>query len=235
MIKGIVEGLKTYRKSFKLIGTLGLWKYFAIPMLISLLTATAIGFSAWGFSDNLGHWIAQIWPWEWGAEGFYRIAQFLSALVIIAIGLILYKHIVMALSAPFMSPVSEKIELHFKGTNSVYRETTFMQQLMRGIRINVRNLLLELLITLPVLLLNLIPVIGSIIATVILFLTQSYYAGFGNMDYTLERHFGYGDSVDPISVTAATVQTIDLLDKKNKLSQRELPQKETVPKELPQS
>jgi len=70
-----------------------------------------------------------------------------------------------------------------------------MQQLMRGIRINVRNLLLELLITLPVLLLNLIPVIGSIIATVILFLTQSYYAGFGNMDYTLERHFGYGDSV----------------------------------------
>jgi len=141
-----------------------------------------------------------------------------------------------------------------------------MQQLMRGIRINVRNLLLELLITLPVLLLNLIPVIGSIIATVILFLTQSYYAGFGNMDYTLERHFGYGDSVDfvkssrgqaigngivfmlfllipvvgiilvlPISVTAATVQTIDLLDKKNKLSQKELPQKETVPKELPQS
>jgi len=89
MIKGIVEGLKTYRKSFKLIGTLGLWKYFAIPMLISLLTATAIGFSAWGFSDNLGHWIAQIWPWEWGAEGFYRVAQFLSGLLIIAIGLIL--------------------------------------------------------------------------------------------------------------------------------------------------
>lgn len=244
MIKGILNGLKTYKDSFGLITKLGLWKYFAIPIIISILTGTIIGFSAWGFSDNLGHWIAQIWPWEWGAQGFYKIAQFISVLIIVAIGYILYKHVVMALSAPFMSPVSEKIELHFKGKNSIYRETTFMQQLMRGIRINVRNLLLELLITLPVLLLNFIPIIGSIIATIILFMVQSYYAGFGNMDYTLERHFGYSDSVNfvknskgqaigngivfmlfllipfvgiilvlPISVTAATVQTINLIDK----------------------
>ena len=32
----------------------------------------------------------------------------LQAVASIAIGLILYKHIIMALSAPFMSPVSEK-------------------------------------------------------------------------------------------------------------------------------
>ncbi|WP_405203300.1 EI24 domain-containing protein [Dokdonia sp. LLG6352-1] len=244
MIKGILNGLQTYKSSFGLISKLGLWKYFAIPMAISLITASMIAASAWGFSDNIGHWVEQIWPWETGRHAFFIFAEIVSALLIIAIGLILYKHIIMALSAPFMSPVSEKIEAHLKGENHTHRDTSNTEQLIRGIRINVRNLGLELLITLPILLLNFIPIIGSIAATILLFLTQAYYAGFGNMDYTLERHFKYRESVDfvkrnkgqaigngivfmlfliipllgiilvlPISVTAATVQTIKLLDK----------------------
>ena len=27
-------------------------------------------------------------------------------------------------------------------------------------------------------------------------MVQSYYAGFGNMDYTLERHYNYKDSIN---------------------------------------
>ncbi len=53
---------------------------------------------------------------------------------------------------------------------------------------------MELFFTIPILLVRFIPVIG-IISTVFLFLVQSYYAGFGNMDYTLERHFKYGESL----------------------------------------
>ena len=104
-----------------------------------------------------------------------------------------------------------------------------------------RNLVKELLITIPILLLKFIPVV-NIFSTVLLFLVQAYYAGFGNMDYTLERHFKYRESINfvgknkgiaigngivfmlfllipvigiilvlPISVTAASKETVELL------------------------
>ncbi|SDG72576.1 EI24 domain-containing protein [Winogradskyella thalassocola] len=197
MINNILKGIQAYAGSFALISKLKLWKYFAIPILISVVTAVMIGLSAYGLSDNIGRFIASIWPWDWGKETFTAISTFIGGIIVIAIGLILYKHIIMALSAPFMSPVSEKIEAHLTGVEQHnHRNTSFKDQLWRGIRINIRNLAKELLVTIPILLLNFIPLIGNIASSVLLFLVQSYYAGFGNMDYTLERHFKYRESIN---------------------------------------
>lgn len=199
MIKNIIIGLKAYADSFSLISELKLWKYFAIPILISVVMALTIGFLAYSFSDNIGIYISKIWVWEFGKETFTSFSSFIGAVIILVMGLILYKHIIMALSAPFMNPVSEKIEQHLLGKeNPLHRDTSFSQQLWRGIRINLRNLTKEILLTIPVLLIGFIPVIG-ILSTVLLFLIQSYYAGFGNMDYTLERHFNYKDSINFVS------------------------------------
>jgi CysZ protein len=195
MIQNIVKGIEAYVQSFKLISKLKLWKYFAIPMVISFVTASIIGVSAYGFSDNVGRFIAKAWPWDWGSETFMSISTFVGGIVVLAIGLILFKHIIMALSAPFMSPVSEKIEAYLTGNhNHQHRKTNFSEQLSRGIRMNVRNLGRELLLTLPLLLLKFIPVV-NIFSTALLFIVQAYYAGFGNMDYTLERHYKYGESI----------------------------------------
>lgn len=247
-IKNIFIGIKAYGGTFRLISSLGLWKYFLIPMLISFVTACGVGLLAWGLSDNIANLLDKLWIWEWGSQTFHTIGEVIGAFLIIAIGLILYKHIIMALSAPFMSPVSEKIEAHLVGENYTHRETSNMAQLWRGVRINVRNLLMELLFTIPILLLSLIPVV-NFFTSVLLFLVQSYYAGFGNMDYTLERHFEVKESVQfvrknrgiaigngivfmgmllipvigiilvlPLSVTASTTETVRLLRESNKLT-----------------
>ena len=251
MIKNIIKGIQAYTGTFGLISKLGLWKYFGIPILISVVTAAVIGFSAYVLSDNIGAFIARIWVWEWGKETFTTISEFIGGITVIAIGLILYKHIIMALSAPFMSPVSEKIERHLLGLDPnqkhIHRNTSFKEQLWRGIRINVRNLLKELLLTIPILLISFIPLIGFF-STVLLFLVQAYYAGFGNMDYTLERHFKYRESINfvgrnkgiaigngivfmlfllvpvigiilvlPLSVTAASTKTVEILKAENHL------------------
>ena len=251
MIKNIFKGIRAYGGTFKIINELGLWKYFGIPMLISFVTALLIGFSAWGLSDNIGALIAKAWVWEWGSETFRTIGDILGAIIVVAIGLILYKHIIMALSAPFMSPVSEKIEAHLKGTKHQHRNTSNRSQLWRGVRINVRNLGMELLLTIPILVLSFIPVV-NIVTSVLLFLVQSYYAGFGNMDYTLERHFEVKESVQfvkrnrgvaigngivfmamllipvigiilvlPLSVTASTTETVRLIDDAKQLKNSE--------------
>tara|TARA_R110000868_G_scaffold240846_4_gene495423 strand:+ start:2436 stop:3194 length:759 start_codon:yes stop_codon:yes gene_type:complete len=247
MIKNIISGIKAYFGAFSLISKLKLWKYFAIPMVISFVTAVIIFGSAYSLSDNIGAFISKIWIWDWGKETFSSISNFIGGLIILVIGIILFKHIIMALSAPFMSPVSEKIEAHFTGNPPhSQRDTTFMQQLWRGIRVNGRNLIMELFLTIPILLLKFIPII-NIFSTILLFMVQAYYAGFGNMDYTLERHFQYKESLQfvrkhrglaigngivfilfllipvigvilvlPLSVTAASTRTVEALQLKNK-------------------
>lgn len=194
MIVNILKGIAAYKGSFRLIRKLRLWKYFSIPIIISIVTAISIGLLAWNLGDDLGAFIQKIWIWEWGAEGFRTASNVMGSLIILVLGLILYRHIIMALSAPFMGVVSEKIEKHHYGEHHFHEESGFFRLLMRGIRINVRNLLLEILITIPIFILGFIPVIG-IVSSVLLILVQGYYAGFGNMDYTLERHYTYSNSI----------------------------------------
>ncbi|WP_405605535.1 EI24 domain-containing protein [Polaribacter sp. Asnod1-A03] len=246
MIKNILSAIRAYAGALGLITKLKLWQYFAIPIIISLITATIIGFSAYGLSDNIGNFLSKIWIWDWGKQTVTTISSFIGGIFVLVIGLILYKHIVLAFSAPFMSPVSEKIEHHLnRNLKHQHRKTSFQEQLIRGIRINIRNLSKELLITIPILLLKFIPVV-NIFSTILLFAIQSYYAGFGSMDYTLERHFNYRESINfvgknkgiaigngivfmlcllipvigiivvlPLSVTAASVKTVGLLNKEN--------------------
>lgn len=211
-------------------------------MFISFTTALFIGILSFSLADNIGALIAKLWVWETGSKLVLGFSTILGGLGVAIIGLILYKHIVMALSAPFMGIVSETIEGHFYNENQQishsHKASSFAGQLHRGIKINIRNLTKEILLTIPLLLLSVVPVVG-LVFTALIFLVQAYYAGFGSMDYTLERHFTYKESISfvqnnkgvalgngivfmlfltipvlgvilvlPFSVTAATVQTL---------------------------
>ncbi len=249
MIKQIFFGISAYKEAFVLLSKLKLWNYFIIPTVISLLTFLFIVYTAIGYSATIGQLLAEIWIWNWGKEIVMMLSSFGGGLVILVIGLMLYKYIVLAISAPFMGVVSEKIELHLNGGfYTDCKKTTFIAQLWRGIQVNVRNLGMELFFTFPLLLLKFIPVV-NLFSSVLLFLIQAYYAGFGNMDYTLERYFSFKESLGfvkknkgysigngivfigclflpvlgiiivlPLSVTAASIQTIALLNKENERS-----------------
>ncbi|MFC5047580.1 EI24 domain-containing protein [Aquimarina hainanensis] len=257
MFKNILSGIKSYFGTVSLISKLKLWKYFAIPILISFLLGGVFIALAYFLASPLGMLISKIWVWEYGKETFTSISVYLGGFLVIVMGIVVYKHIVMALSAPFMSPVSEKVERHLVGDIShIHRQTTFRAQLLRGIRINIRNLIRELIFILPLVVLSLIPVVG-IVATILIFVVQAYYVGFGNMDYTMERHFSYKDSIEfvrkhrgvaigngllfmlmlfipvlgfiftlPISVVAASTETVRVLKNEKKFEGTTLETKE---------
>ena len=194
MISEIISGIRAYYSALELVSKLKLWKFFFIPMLLSLALALAIGGTAYSLSDNIGVFLSSFWPWEWGQETFETISSVFGGLIIATLGFLVFKHFILALSAPFMGPISEKIEIHLTGVKSLDQRSSFFELLIRGLRIALCNLVRELILAVPILLLGLIPVIG-IFSTILLFLMQAYFAGFGNMDYTLERHYDYKESV----------------------------------------
>tara|TARA_B100000767_G_scaffold45814_1_gene40308 strand:+ start:4081 stop:4812 length:732 start_codon:yes stop_codon:yes gene_type:complete len=243
MLKGVYQGCSAYSEVYEIISRLKLWKFFVIPMLISFLVFSMILLVSFSLSSSIGSYIASFWSWDFGQETIHAISRFFGGLLIIIFGFISFKHIIMALSAPFMGPISKIIEDDINGVVSQVKTSTPSGLLMRGIRISLRNLLRELVLSIPILLFGLIPVVGFF-SVVMLFLMQAYFAGFGNMDYTLERHFSYQKSVffvkknkgiamgngivfmlfllipflgvilvHPLSVTAATIVTVKSINK----------------------
>ena len=243
MVKGVYDGCTAYFKVYEVISRLKLWKFFAIPMLISFIVFLMILFISFSFSDAIGNYISSFWTWDFGRDTINTLSRVFGGLLITVIGFISFKHITMALSAPFMGPISKIIEDDFNGVVSQTNTSTPSGLLLRGIRISLRNLLRELVLSIPILLFGLIPIIGFF-SVILLFLMQAYFAGFGNMDYTLERHFSYEKSifyvknnrglaigngivfmlfllipfvgvilVHPFSVTAATIVTVKSMNK----------------------
>ena len=242
MISNLIDGLKAYLEAYQVISRLKLWRFFMIPMLISVLIFLNIVLVSISFSDEIGLYISSFWSWDFGKETINTVSMILGGIILISIGLILFKHLVMILSAPFMGPISKKIEDDFTGVTSQTQVSSPLTLVFRSIKISSRNLLRELLLSIPILILGLIPLIGFF-SLFLLFLMQAYFAGFGNMDYTLERHFSYQKSIQfvkankgiaignglvfmlfllipfvgiiliiPFSVTSATIATVKIIN-----------------------
>lgn len=196
MFKGITSGITSYGKAFRIISKLGLWGYLFIPAILSLIIAVIIGSTAWNLSDDIGHFLINWYPWEIGLSIVEKVSTVFSGVLIVGLGLVLYKHLVIIISAPFMSPLSEKVENYLEGrsTNIQFSMTQMLKDLFRGLRMALRNIIREVFFIVLLLIVGLIPVFSPFVPFLIIAI-QAFYAGFGNIDYTLERHFDVRNSV----------------------------------------
>lgn len=196
MVKDFIDGFSAYLRAFRDISRYNLWGYVLVPGLISLLLGIGIFSGAWAASDNIGAWLISFYPFEWGAEWIASVANVFGGLVVVALGLILFKYIVMIVASPFMSFLSESIEKKMVGGEAPKPNLQMIiSDMVRGIRLALRNIFRELFFTVIILILGvLLPFLSPFVA-IIIFIIQAYYAGFGNMDFTLERYYRVGGSV----------------------------------------
>ena len=195
MFQDLKDGLFSYFDALGLINKYRLWKYTMWAGFVCILLIIGAAFGSFSLADNvaglLTSWLDFLPDSSWIAN----LTEWLSGILMFLLFLVIYKYIVLIVMAPFMSPLSEDLENHL---NDEYEPIPFtlnqaLKDLIRGLRINVRNLFRELFYTILLFFASLIPGVGLITAP-LLFIVQAYYAGFGNMDYFLERHFGVSDS-----------------------------------------
>lgn len=237
------RGIRDYGSALRMIFEYRLWKYLLVPVLVSLVLGVGIFTTAYFLGDQLGDWIMGWYPWERGTKVASMVLDVFGGVLVVALGLILFKNLVIAFAGPFMSPLSERVELIKTGQKMGNNQgaLSFMASLIRGLRIAIRLIVRELLITLGLLILGLIPILTPF-TTILIFVFQAYFAGSGNIDYALERRYNFRDSVRftksnrllaigngavyialllvgigfiaavPLGAMAATISTIDMLD-----------------------
>lgn len=196
-MNGFFKGVGEYLKVMGIARQYGLWKYLIWSGLCSLLIAVAIFYVAYLFGDNLGAGLFSWYKWEVGSGIIAKIEAWVGGLLIGIIALLLYKYIVLIIASPFMSFLSEQLERsrsNYPQHNS-FSWSQAIHDLRRGLALNLRNLIRELVITLLLLFVGLIPLVTVVIPFAI-FIVQAYYAGFGNLDYLLERHHDVKGSIN---------------------------------------
>lgn len=193
----MISALLAFPRAISIISTHRLWGYIVVPGLVSVLLGVAIFGTAWYVSDDIGAWLIRFYPWEWGRGWIATLVQALGGLFVLLIGLILFKHLVLALASPIMSFLSEKVENIILGRKvaGAFSASKAMSDTVRGLRLALRNIIREVFYTLLLFVAGVILPVLSPITSMLILLVQAYYAGFGNMDYTLERYFRVKGSV----------------------------------------
>jgi CysZ protein len=197
MLRDFFDGIMSYGKAFKVIALGRLWSYIMIPGIISLILGGSIAYAAYLLAEDLSLNLILAYPnnW-WGFDLFQAISYGVSWILLAVSGLFVYRVLLMGLVAPFMSPLAARVQEYVTGQpvyDPPFFSVTNFRLILRGIYLSLRNVSKELWFTFWLILLGFIPVFGFI-APILLFLVQAFYAGFGNLDYSLEKYYNVKDS-----------------------------------------
>jgi CysZ protein len=193
------KGVSTHIRAFEFIGKHNLWTYFLYPIALLVILLFFGFWGASGIARQLADFLTAYIP-EDVDTGTAWLDSFMHGLlwvVRVAFGFILWififlvvmkviRYAVLILCSPMMALLSERVDEIVTGNKYPFNASQFVKDVLRGILISLRNLFLELLITLGLTLIGWIPVIGWITIP-FLWCISWYFLGFSMMDYSYER------------------------------------------------
>ncbi|MEE9371601.1 MAG: EI24 domain-containing protein, partial [Saprospiraceae bacterium] len=125
------------------------------------------------------------------------VSSFVVRALLMIFFFIIYKYFVLIATSPLLSKLSEDIESNLDGDyiSIPFSFKKAIVDFIRAIRLSLRNVSKELLYTILIFLVGLFPIF-TIATTPFIFLVQSYFAGFGNMDFYLERYYNPNETTN---------------------------------------
>lgn len=99
----------------------------------------------------------------------------------------LFKYVWLILGSPVFAYLSEKTESIIEGRDFPFSFRQLSKDILRGIRMAIRNTLWQTVYVIFIAILSLLPVIGWPAPILSLF-TECYFYGFSMLDYSMERH-----------------------------------------------
>ncbi len=194
MFKEIVIAVQSYIKAHRFIRQNSLWKWIIIPGIIYCLLfivsmyffgKTANALIEWiSVSTGLKSWLMRT---DSGLLGFFfTLAGIMLWLIQVLLYFSLFKYIWLIVGSPLFAYLSEKTDSIIQHTDYPFSTAQLLKDIVRGIKLAVRNTLWQTVYMISILLLSFIPVLGWL-TPLLAILIECYYYGFSMLDYSCER------------------------------------------------
>ncbi|MBC6490566.1 EI24 domain-containing protein [Flavihumibacter stibioxidans] len=194
MLKEIIIAIESYFKAHQFIRQHNLWRWIIIPGIIYMLLFMAGMYfflissnSAVNYLSNLigiDNWLQQ--QKSPLLSFIFMMGNIMVRLLLVFFYFSLFKYLFLIIGSPILAYLSEKTESILEGRDFPFSFPQLMKDIVRGIRLALRNMLWQTVYTISILILSFIPVLGWISPMLSLF-TECYYYGFSMMDYSCER------------------------------------------------
>ena len=191
-------GVKSYSKAFDILFTKNLAWFFIFPLILNIVLfiigTSSINLLIDYLEIKINNLVGLDSAIFWGSEVLRTVISWTLYILFKLMYILVFAYVGGKVVIIFMSPVfsvlSERVDRILTGNKYPFSAEQMMRDIVRGIIIVSRNMLLELLAIIIVFALGFIPFIGwvlSIIGTFVLYAIASYFYGFSFMDYTSER------------------------------------------------
>ncbi len=195
MLKEIVIAIEAYFRAHQFIRHHRLWKWIFIPGFLYMMLFIAGMFFFLESSNAAVNYLSRVIGVEhWLQKQSSAILSFLFVMGQIMIRLLLlffyfslFKFIFLIIGSPVFAYLSEKTAAILEGRDFPFSIKQLLKDIIRGIRLALRNALWQTVYVVSLLILAFIPLAGWI-APLISILVECYYYGFSMLDYSCERN-----------------------------------------------
>jgi CysZ protein len=117
----------------------------------------------------------------------FVMGQIMIRLLLLFFYFSLFKYLFLIIGSPVFAYLSEKTEAILEGRDFPFSFKQLLKDIIRGIRLALRNALWQTVYVVSLLILSFVPVVGWIVPVISVFI-ECYYYGFSMLDYSCERH-----------------------------------------------